>query len=180
MRIIAGNLGGRRIASPCGRAVRPAGERLRESVFSALGDVCREARVADMFAGSGAFGFEALSRGAAHVTFVEKHRATARQLDCSARELGVRQHCRIVCADVAGFLGKLERSDFDLLFADPPFTAGAVVDKLLAWWRDKAVAQSVLVLKYSAGEPPQTQEPVYRLLKTALFGESGYAVFLHE
>jgi 16S rRNA (guanine(966)-N(2))-methyltransferase RsmD len=179
MRIIAGSLGGRRLPSPRGRLVRPVGERLRESVFSALGQTCMGAEVADLFAGSGAFGFEALSRGAIRVTFVEKRRDLGRRLEDTARELGVRERCSIVCADVFGYLGKLERPEFNLVFADPPFAAG-LAGKVFAWWRDYSPAQSILVLKYPSGESSPPEEAGIRLLKSARFGESAYVIYLNQ
>ncbi|MFH1069577.1 MAG: RsmD family RNA methyltransferase [Candidatus Glassbacteria bacterium] len=179
MRIIAGSLGGRRLPSPRGRLVRPVGERLRESVFSALGRACEGAEVADLFAGSGAFGFEALSRGANRVTFVEKRREIGRRLEDSARELGVRECCSIVCADVFAYLFRLERPAFDLVFADPPFAAG-LADRVFTWWRDYSPEQSILILKYPAGESSPAVETGAGLLKSARFGESAYAIYLNQ
>ena len=76
MRVVAGTAGGRRLTAPAGSGTRPTPDRVREAVFNALGslDAVIDARVADLYAGSGALGFEALSRGAAHCTFVERDR----------------------------------------------------------------------------------------------------------
>ncbi len=87
--ITGGTLRSRRVPTPPGRAVRPTPARVKEALFSILGSRVDDASVLDLFAGSGALGFESLSRGAAHVTFVEKHRPTADALRAAARDLGV-------------------------------------------------------------------------------------------
>jgi 16S rRNA (guanine966-N2)-methyltransferase len=123
VRIIAGKWRGRPLEVPPGRATRPTADRVRETLFSMLasrigsfGDL----RVADLFAGSGALGFEALSRGAAHATFVESDRAAAAAIRRNAEKLGVQIEV------LSGSALALPRSDsFDLIFADPPYTAGS-------------------------------------------------------
>src|SRR5580704_10651585 len=88
MRVIAGTLGGRRLRAPAGRATRPTSDRVREALFSMLGEI-DGARVLDLFAGSGALGIEALSRGAAHAVFVERDAGAAAVLRENLRALGV-------------------------------------------------------------------------------------------
>ena len=80
MRIIAGTMRGRKIKVPGGRGVRPTSDRMRESIFSALGDACSRARVLDLFAGSGALGFEAISRGAREAVLVDKSPSALRAI----------------------------------------------------------------------------------------------------
>jgi 16S rRNA (guanine966-N2)-methyltransferase len=118
MRIISGSAGGLRLSCPDGVA-RPMMDRVRGAVFSSLGEVVTGARALDLFAGSGALGIEALSRGAASCTFVDSHRkAVAAIRDNLARAKlsgNVRQQ------DVAAFLASAQDAAFDLVFADPPF-----------------------------------------------------------
>ena len=83
--ITGGTLRSRRVPTPPGRAVRPTPARVKEALFSILGSRVPGARVLDLFAGTGALGFESLSRGAAHATFVEKHRPTAERMQCGER-----------------------------------------------------------------------------------------------
>lgn len=118
MRIVAGELGGRRLHSPPRRsaAVRPTSDRVREALFSILGDV-DGARVLDLFCGTGALGIEALSRGAASATLVDTHTALARR---NVSELGVGDRCEVVRSDARAFLRR-ERRRFDLVFCDPPY-----------------------------------------------------------
>lgn len=121
-RIIAGEARGRRLKVPKGAHVRPTTDRVRESIFAALGSLVdlEGMTVLDAFAGSGALGLEALSRGAAHATFVERHRATAAILRANIAELDFGDRCRIVSGDVVGWLGKTDAS-FDVAFCDPPY-----------------------------------------------------------
>ncbi len=98
--ITGGTLRSRRVSTPPGQAVRPTPARVKEALFSILAHRVDEARVLDLFAGSGALGFESLSRGAAHVTFVEKHRPTAHALTESAKTLGVAERVEVIAAPV--------------------------------------------------------------------------------
>jgi 16S rRNA (guanine966-N2)-methyltransferase len=116
LRITGGELGGRRIRVPRGD-VRPTTERVREAVFSILGDVAG-ARVLDLFCGSGALAIEALSRGAAEATLVDTRPATARR---NLEALGLAERARTVRSDAARFLRHAEASSFDLVLCDPPY-----------------------------------------------------------
>lgn len=180
MRLIAGTLKGRRLSAPAGRKVRPTGERLKESLFSALGGLCRGAKVLDLFAGSGNLGFEALSRGAEVVTFVEKDRAVWRCLRSNATALGIESSCRIVRAEAFAFLGSPAcEAGYDLIFADPPFDSG-FAGRVYSWWLESGARAPVLVLQYPSGEPPFSEGGGILPLKSADFGESSYSIFLRE
>ena len=180
MRLIAGTLKGRRLSAPAGRKVRPTGERLKESLFSALGGICRGAKVLDLFAGSGNLGFEALSRGAEAATFVEKDRAVWRCLKSNAAALGIESSCRIVHAEAFAFLGSPAcEADYNLIFADPPFDSG-FAGSIYSWWIDSGTRTAVLVLQYPSGEPPFTERSEHLPFKSASFGESSYSIFLRE
>ena len=124
LRIIAGEWKGRRLAPVSGRGVRPTSDRVREAWMSIIGTRIRGARVADLFAGSGALGLEALSRGAAHVTFVERSRTASRVLERNIRALGAGPRATLLCADVMAHLRALEPFRYDLAFADPPYDSG--------------------------------------------------------
>ena len=130
MRVIAGRLGGRRLAAPRGLATRPTSDRVREALFSALGDV-RGARVLDLYAGTGALGIEALSRGATQATFVESARAALAALRENLAALGLEASARVVAQPVARAVPGLS-GPFDLVFADPPYAAIAEVSAAIA------------------------------------------------
>lgn len=123
MRIIAGKWRGRTIEAPAGQATRPTADRVRETLFSMLASRLgsfEELRVADLFAGSGALGFEALSRGAASATFVESDTKAATIIRRNAEKLDVSVQV------LRGSALALPRSEpFDLIFADPPYSAGS-------------------------------------------------------
>lgn len=125
MRIIAGRFRGRALQAPPGASTRPTADRVREALFSMLASRLGPfdgLRVADLFAGSGAFGLEALSRGAAHSTFVESDPAAVAAIRANAAALGLGEEVRLL----GGSALALPRCDpFDLIFADPPYAPGS-------------------------------------------------------
>lgn len=123
VRIIAGRWKGHGLKSVKGRHVRPTTDRVRESWFSALGDRVVDARVVDLFAGSGALGLEAASRGAKAVTLVEKARGPAGAIRTNIERLEAGDVCRLVMDDVFRFLGRSDEV-FDVALADPPYGSG--------------------------------------------------------
>ncbi|HCB34140.1 MAG TPA: 16S rRNA (guanine(966)-N(2))-methyltransferase RsmD, partial [Acidimicrobiaceae bacterium] len=121
MRIVGGVWSGRRLSVPAGSGVRPTADRVREAVFNMLYGIGLPdgATVVDAFCGTGALGVEALSRGAAHVTFVDTDRAVCDALAATLDELGAEpERRRIVCGDAVSFAAGA--AGFDLLLADPP------------------------------------------------------------
>lgn len=130
MRIIAGSLRGRSLVAPKGLDTRPTSARVRESLFQHLtsawlGGSFDGLRVLDLYAGSGALGIEALSRGAAEVTFVEKHPKALAALERNLTSLGVEDSTRAIRSPVERYLSRSSGTRFDLVFADPPY---AIVD----------------------------------------------------
>lgn len=118
MRIIAGTAKGRRLKGPPGLETRPPTDRLREAVFSSLGAAVAGSAVLDLFAGSGSFGLESLSRGAASATFVERHRRALAALRHNIEAVGLGG--TVIASDVRAALGR-EQGRFDLVFVDPPY-----------------------------------------------------------
>jgi 16S rRNA (guanine966-N2)-methyltransferase len=116
MRIVSGEFGGRRLTAPQGEAVRPTTDRVREALFSILGDVSGLA-VLDLFAGTGALALEAISRGAAAATLVDVDVAPA---SANVEALGAGERCEVVRDDAIRFLGR-DRGHYDLVFCDPPY-----------------------------------------------------------
>jgi 16S rRNA (guanine966-N2)-methyltransferase len=121
MRVIAGTYGGRTIKAPKGDSTRPTSDRVREALFSILGDRVQDAKVLDLFAGSGALGFEALSRGAQTVTFVDDNRAAIAAIKGNLAAFGADADVRQT--DALRFLGGASESgaQYDLIFLDPPY-----------------------------------------------------------
>jgi 16S rRNA (guanine(966)-N(2))-methyltransferase RsmD len=131
MRIIAGALKGRRLAPVKGR-IRPTAAKVREAVFNILGNAVEEARVLDLFAGTGALGIEALSRGAQAAVFVEDHPEALQVLRRNLENLQLAHRTRVLPLPVASALKKLaaQGERFNLVFLDPPYAAGVAEETL--------------------------------------------------
>lgn len=124
MRVIAGTFRSRTLQAPAGLATRPTSDRLRETLFNVLAPRIEGARFLDLYAGSGAVGIEAISRGAAEVIFVERAAPALKVLRANLTSLGLTPGFRIVSGSVAGFLRNPgSGTPFDLLFLDPPYNA---------------------------------------------------------
>ncbi len=161
MRIVGGALSGRRFAGPRGSLTRPTSERVREAIASSIESRrgFEGARVLDAFAGTGAYSFEALSRGAAHATLIEADARTARAIEDAAAALGVRERARVLRGDAlaAGVMARaVAGGPFDLVFLDPPYAAqGAserVLDALLA--SDALAADALVIVEHAAKSAP--------------------------
>jgi 16S rRNA (guanine966-N2)-methyltransferase len=170
MRVVAGQLRGRRIEAPAGDETRPTSDRVRQALFSML-----EARVElagvgalDLYAGSGALGLEALSRGAACAVLVDHRIAATRMIERNARALGVEARCQIVHATVTAALETLarERRGFGLVLCDPPYAdeAAAVLAAIEA--SGVVLAGGALAFEHSArNEPPERHGALFLLAR---------------
>jgi 16S rRNA (guanine966-N2)-methyltransferase len=150
VRIIAGEFKGRRIKTPASAKVRPTADRVREAWFSILQQSIRSARVLDLFAGSGALGFEALSRGAVSADFVEVHRASLTVLKANAGTLNVEDRVTIHRVDGLRFAERLRPGEYDVAFADPPY-AGGQAALLVALFRVTPFAK-VFAIEHAAAQ----------------------------
>jgi 16S rRNA (guanine966-N2)-methyltransferase len=173
LRIIGGTWRGRKLRFPASDAIRPTPDRVRETLFNWLGSAVRGARCLDLFAGSGALGLEALSRGAAHVTFIEQDAAAARELRARLTQWQAGD-ALVVRADA---LGHLERAPapFDIAFLDPPFASAllsAAAQRLEArgWLSPHALIYAECPAR--AGLAPLPGH--WRMLKSGQAGEVGY------
>lgn len=147
-RIIAGEFGGRRIQAPPGRGTRPTSDRVREAWMSILGPTLPGARVLDLYAGTGALGLEALSRGAARVDFVEQSPAALAILRENIALLGVGDRCRVHRGDALRFAEGLGAGAYDVAMADPPY-ADPAAERLVALFRGTPFAR-VLAVEHAA------------------------------
>ncbi len=160
MRVIAGRLRGRALQAPAGDATRPTGARVKEALFSILGDV-RDARVLDLYAGSGALGIEALSRGAARAVFIEAARPALACLRENLTKLGLDAEATVLPLRVEAALGQLRRhGPFELVLCDPPWrdvkTARSELEALASAGLFAAGAR--IVLEHAAKDPPPAPE----------------------
>jgi 16S rRNA (guanine(966)-N(2))-methyltransferase RsmD len=177
MRIIAGTLRGRRLRGPVGEGVRPTSDRLRETLFNILQSRVADARVLDGFAGTGALGLEALSRGAAHATFVDAHPRALRVVRENVAACGVESTCTIVQDDVQAFAARQRsRLAFDLVLLDPPY-AFAHADALLTEVAGLLAPGGLLVLEHSRRRHPPPPPADLDLRRTVLAGDSALTFY---
>jgi len=128
VRIVGGELSGRRLRAPRGSSTRPTADRVREAIFNILGAPGLGARALDLYAGSGALGLEALSRGCTHAVLVERAEAALRVLRANIAALGLAARARVVAGDVVRATLGLARAGerFTWIFLDPPYAAGVM------------------------------------------------------
>ncbi len=156
LRVIGGELGGRRFKAPAGSDTRPTGDKVREALFAILGAAVQVERAADLFAGSGALGIEALSRGASRCLFVERRGAVLRVLRQNLESLGLKGRAQVLQADAAG-PGKrlLDLGPVELVLADPPYDKGQVERLVALAGRYQFLAPGGwMVLEHSPRERP--------------------------
>ncbi|MEO3782903.1 16S rRNA (guanine(966)-N(2))-methyltransferase RsmD [Actinocorallia sp. B10E7] len=176
-RVIAGVAGGRRLATPEGRDTRPTGDRAREGLFSTVGALLGSlegVRVADLFAGSGAVGLEALSRGAAHALLVEANAKAARVIRENIRTLGL-PGAELVVDKVERVLSRPPEEPYDFVFADPPYAvADEAVVALLEALRDNGwLAPDALVAVERASRGRALEWPAgYEAERDRRYGEA--------
>ena len=154
MRVVAGEYRGRRLKAPAGGETRPTADRVREALFSILGSVA-DLRVADLYAGSGALGIEAISRGAASTVFVESRRAAADVIEANLAALGV-TGSEAVRRDVVAWLSSAQQRAFDLVFCDPPYDAAAEIAQTLTELLPRVAAPHALIVTESSKRNPLT------------------------
>jgi 16S rRNA (guanine966-N2)-methyltransferase len=142
MHIISGKYKNQKLIVPKGNITRPTSGRLRESLFNICQGYVKDALFLDLFAGSGAIGFEALSHGAKKVTFIDDAKDSFRSIEANAKNLGVNNQIEMLYGDVFELLSRLEKKlkQFDIIYADPPYDAFRTIDKI-------QVSFSSLILK---------------------------------
>ena len=170
MRVTGGELRSRVIRSPRGAAVRPTPGRVKEALFSIVGDEIVGARVLDLFAGTGAIGFEALSRGAKHATFVELHAPTAQAIRDAATDLGVANATTVLCAP-AETAAKRVSGRFDFVYADPPY-ALPPPQLTLGTLRERGAIDASTIVVYERREnAPAFERTGFSTLREQRYGE---------
>jgi len=177
MRVVAGELRSRRLHTVAGRETRPTSDRARAGLYDWLGPRVDGLRVLDLFAGTGALGIEALSRGAREAVFVERARGALRVLHRNLDELGLQERARVIEADLSRGLRPLvaKLGRFGLVLADPPYAAGAREPL----FRDEAFADlvepdGVVVIERSARDEAGSPATRLRLRGTKRYGETAF------
>lgn len=179
MRILAGALKGRRLQTPRGATTRPTADQVRIALMDALAPRLPGARVLDLFAGAGGVGLEALSRGAAEATFVERDARALAALRANVEALGVAGQVRIVRDDAIRALGRLARAGarFDIVFLDPPYESDLAAAVIAALGDGALLAPGALVVAQHLTKRPPPPAGVLEVRRTRRFGETTLTFF---
>jgi 16S rRNA (guanine966-N2)-methyltransferase len=175
LRIIGGSWRGRRLRFPASPQIRPTPDRVRETLFNWLSLRVPGARCLDLFAGSGALGLEALSRGAAHVTFVERDAAAAREIAARLAEWGA-PAASVEHADAGTFL-RAPAAPFDIVFLDPPFASQLLASTAARLEQGGWLTEGALVYLECPASAPPSVPPVWTALRAKRAGEVGYHLY---
>ena len=160
MRVVAGTARGVPLTGPRGAETRPITDRVKETLFAIIGERVIEAAVLDLYAGSGAIGIEALSRGAAHATFVERGRAAVAAIHANLERTRLAADATVVAGDVTGFLAATPVRGYSLAFLDPPYEERAILAPLQRLMAHLAPGATVVVKHFWRTEVPTPAELV--------------------
>lgn len=173
MRIISGIYKGRRLQGSKDLSIRPTTDRVKEYIFSVLQDFPRDKNVADIFSGSGGLGLEALSRGAAHIFFVEKHKSSILVLRTNIESIAIETHCYGIINKTAEEYIISDHSDRELYFLDPPFIftqLQILLDNLTC--SEFFHTGNLVVLEHEVSNPIEMESDYYTILKQKKMGRS--------
>jgi len=178
MRIIAGDFKGRRLICPRGSLTRPTPDRVREAIFSIVGDLVADAAVLDLYAGTGAMGLEALSRGARKAFFVESSAAALGCLKANVEMCGCRERSGIIGRPVIEYLEMaVMEEDFRLVFADPPYRGDLGTLTLLALSKHaKQLERCLIILEHAPDTPPEPVPSALNRIDSRKYGNTGVSI----
>lgn len=181
MRITGGKFRGIPIKAPGGKRTRPTSDKVREALFSTLGDRVTGARVLDLFAGSGALAIEALSRGADSAVLIEKDNAAIAVVRQNLEKTGLKGKTKVLRADFRSALSKLSRDGerFDIIFIDPPYE-GNMLEESLSALEKKCVTtdESIIVVEHFAKTAPPKSISGIPLNRTRAYGQTSLSYYL--
>jgi 16S rRNA (guanine966-N2)-methyltransferase len=175
MRVISGALKGRRLKAPSWEGLRPTSDKLRETLFNILAPAIEGARVLDGYAGTGAVGIEALSRGAAHVTFVERDRRAQSLIAENLSSCGVTDRYAIIRAGIDRAAQTLAPASFDLVLLDPPYDA--VAEPIVAVVAPLVAANGTLVLEHARRQATPAAVGDLQRTREVVSGDSALAFY---
>jgi 16S rRNA (guanine(966)-N(2))-methyltransferase RsmD len=180
MRVIAGDLKSRVIKTPKGEKVRPTSDRVRESVFSVVGECVVDSCALDLFAGAGSLGIEAISRGASHVTFVESSPDVAKVLEYNTSQLKIEDRATVREGDVFKVLKGLStrRARFGIVFMDPPYSKDLAHKGMEALSSSAVVADGgLVVVQHGKRDPLDEDYGELVLVRVLEFGETRVSIY---
>jgi 16S rRNA (guanine966-N2)-methyltransferase len=180
MRIVAGQFRGRKLKTPSWEGLRPTSDRLRETLFDILGPSIQSARVLDGFAGTGAVGIEALSRGASHVAFVDDDPRAVKLIEENLRQLGLEP--AIIRAGFADAARRLRGTVFDLVLLDPPYAASAPgsIEVTLEAAAPLVAVNGRLVIEHAARQAMPASHAGLACRRTVTAGDSALSFYEHS
>lgn len=180
MRVISGYARGYSLKAPPGRLTRPTADRVREAIFNVIGPAIAGKTFLDLYAGSGAVGIEALSRGAKEVVFVEKNPRVAQVLRSNVKAIGAGEEAKVMVVDAERACRKLHGRQFDIVFVDPPYDSGLLSIAL------KSVAQAgimaregILIAEASKREEFPRAQGQLVLVRKDRYGDTVVAYYRH-
>lgn len=180
LRIITGKAKGKKIETLLGEATRPTSERIKEAVFSSIQFDIEARRVLDLFAGSGQLGLEALSRGAASVSFVDSAREAIDVVKRNAKSTGFFDECRYIVSDWRNYIRKASgRDKYDLVFIDPPYSMECCADALARLTEAELLEGGAIVVLESGTENIDTaQLSDFEVIKSTHYGKKTFVNIL--
>ncbi len=180
MRVIAGKYRGRRLRAPHGQDVRPTSDRLRETLFNIIAPQIEGSRFLDICAGSGAVGIEALSRGAASVTFIDSSRRACAVIESNLAALAVTSNATIINRDAVAALKRMsgDEAKFDIIFFDPPYASEIYSQVMRELAAGHLLAPDALVItEHRAKSPPEAVYGGLKIYREVKQGESALAFY---
>jgi len=181
MRITGGELRGIQLKVPAGRVVRPTTDRIREAVFAMLGNISDcGGRILDLYAGSGALGIEALSRGAKWVDFIDQNRKSCNVIEYNLQKSRLQDRAHIYCCSVNHAMIFLD-SNYDIVFLDPPYSYSSTDDLLLTLSGNKILRQmSTVVVSHANRFLLKSDFSDLHLVKQRRYGDSYISIYQRE
>ena len=175
IRIIGGELKGRKLVTVAGQETRPTSDRVRESIFNILGDSVRNASVLDLYAGTGAMGIEALSRGAKRVVFAEVHKTALSALAKNIKKCSLENTTRTINWNIQNNLNilRLHKPAVDLVFMDPPYNKNMIQPTLSHLAQSRCLANGArLAIEHSPREPFSENQPEFKISDRRRYGKT--------
>lgn len=183
MRIISGSAKGIRLKTPYGMETRPTADRVKESVFNILGAALAEARVLDLFAGTGSLGIEALSRGADSALFIDRSIASVKLVKENLKLAKLSEKGKVIKADSLNMLERLsqDKYQFDLIFCDPPYNKGFVAAVLSRIDASTILASDgIIIVEHSKHEEINSEFNQIKQKRTQKYGETLVSFFTYH
>lgn len=181
MRILSGQFKGKNLSAGQDLSIRPTTNRIKEIIFSVLGDYYFDKWILDLFSGSGSLGFEAISRGAKGVTFIEKAKSSIDILKLNLSNLSLNSKCvKVINADVLDYIYQ-EKSEFQLILADPPFKYPEMQRLVDSICQNQILAmEGVLMLHHEIDNPIKLNTERYEVMKQKKVGRSLISFIVRE